>query len=66
MKNPADVEAICAKAEQSGAYCFYNEDLKDEFVTDYIHKVVRANAIYEGRYLLGTIHKLKKLKINVL
>ena len=55
MKNPADVEAICAKAEQSGAYCFYNEDLKDEFVTDYIHKVVRANAIYEGRYLLGTI-----------
>jgi hypothetical protein len=41
-------------AEQSGAYCFYNEDLREEFVEDYIHKVVRANAIYEGRYLLGT------------
>ena len=54
VKNPADVEAICAKAEQSGAYCFYNEDLRSEFVEDYIHKVVRAGAIYEGRYLLGT------------
>jgi len=64
VKNPADVEAICAKAEQSGAYCFYNEDLKDEFVTDYIHKVVRANAIYEGRYLLGTF-KIEKIE-NVL
>jgi argininosuccinate synthase len=54
VKNPDDVAAICAKAEQSGAYCFYNEDLREEFVEDYIHKVVRANAIYEGRYLLGT------------
>jgi argininosuccinate synthase len=54
VKNPEDVEAICAKAEQSGAYCFYNEDLQQEFVDDYIHKVIRANAIYEGRYLLGT------------
>ena len=54
VKNPADVEAICAKAKQSGAYAFYNEDLQKEFVEDYIHPVVRANAIYEGRYLLGT------------
>jgi argininosuccinate synthase len=42
VKDAAEVEAICAKAEQSGAYCFYNEDLKSEFVNDYIHKVRRA------------------------
>ena len=54
VRDPADVDAICAKAEASGAYCFYNEDLRSEFVTDFIQKCVRANAIYEGRYLLGT------------
>ena len=43
VKNPADVEAICAKAKQSGAYAFYNEDLQKEFVEDYIHPVVREN-----------------------
>jgi len=32
VKNPEEVKAICAKAEQSGAYCFYNEDLQQEFV----------------------------------
>ena len=46
VKNPADVEAICAKAKQSGAYAFYNEDLQKEFVEDYIHPVVRENFFF--------------------
>lgn len=32
----------------------YIEDLREEFVTDFVFEAVKANAIYEGRYLLGT------------
>lgn len=32
----------------------YIEDLCEEFVTDFVFEAVKANAIYEGRYLLGT------------
>ena len=49
-----DFEAAKAKALQIGASKVYVEDLKEEFVTDYIFPVFSANVIYEGRYLLGT------------
>jgi len=42
------------KALKIGASKVYVEDLKDELVTDYIFPAVKANAVYEGRYLLGT------------
>jgi argininosuccinate synthase len=49
-----DMAAIAAKAEATGASKVYIEDLKDELVTDYVFAAIKANAIYEGRYLLGT------------
>jgi argininosuccinate synthase len=49
-----DFEAAKQKALQIGASKVYVEDLKKEFVTDFIFKAIEANAIYESRYLLGT------------
>jgi argininosuccinate synthase len=49
-----DMEAAMSKAAQIGASQTYVEDLREEFVTDFIFPAIRANAIYEGRYLLGT------------
>lgn len=49
-----DFEAARAKALRLGAVKVYVEDLKREFVTDFIFPAVQANAIYENRYLLGT------------
>lgn len=49
-----DFEAAREKALKVGASKVYVEDLKSEFVTDYIFPTFKANAIYEGRYLLGT------------
>ncbi|MFH1222136.1 MAG: argininosuccinate synthase [Candidatus Micrarchaeota archaeon] len=49
-----DVEAAKQKALATGASKVYIEDLKKEFVTDFIFPALKANAIYEGRYLLGT------------
>jgi argininosuccinate synthase len=46
-----DVEA---NARRTGAGKVYIEDLKEEFVRDYVFPAFRANAIYEGQYLLGT------------
>jgi len=46
--------AIEQKAHQTGASRVYIEDLRREFVKDYIFAALRGNAIYEGRYLLGT------------
>lgn len=42
------------KASQLGAVQTYVVDLRQEFVTDFIFPAIRANAIYEGRYLMGT------------
>jgi argininosuccinate synthase len=42
------------KAIQTGASKIYIEDLKEEFITDYIFPTLKAGAIYEGKYLLGT------------
>jgi len=49
-----DFEAAKKKAISTGASKAYVEDLKDEFVKNYIFRALKANAIYEGRYLLGT------------
>ena len=49
-----DFDAARKKAEDIGASAVYVEDLKEEFVTDYIFPAIKSQAIYEGRYLLGT------------
>lgn len=49
-----DFEAAREKATQIGASKVYVEDLKKEFVTDYIFPAFKSQAVYEGRYLLGT------------
>ena len=49
-----DFEAAREKAEKIGASKVYIEDLKEEFVRDYIFPTIKSQAIYEGRYLLGT------------
>jgi argininosuccinate synthase len=49
-----DFPAAKEKALKVGASKVYVEDLKKEFVTDFIFPAIKANAIYEGRYLLGT------------
>lgn len=49
-----DFQAIREKALQTGASKVYMDDLKEEFVTGYIFPALKANAVYEGRYLLGT------------
>ena len=62
-----DVVAMCAnlgqadeldgleeKAMDTGACAVYIEDLREEFITDYIYPTMRAGAIYESKYLLGT------------
>jgi len=49
-----DFEAAKTKAMDLGACKIYVEDLKKEFVTDFIFPAIRANSVYEGKYLLGT------------
>mmetsp|Transcript_13948 Transcript_13948/g.18294 ORF Transcript_13948/g.18294 Transcript_13948/m.18294 type:complete len:431 (+) Transcript_13948:101-1393(+) len=49
-----DFEAVKAKALSTGASKVYIEDLREEFVKDYIFEAVKANGIYESKYLLGT------------
>ena len=49
-----DFEAAKEKALKVGASKVFIEDVKKEFVTDYIFPAIKAKAIYEGRYLLGT------------
>jgi argininosuccinate synthase len=49
-----DLEAVKIKAVKTGAARAYVADLKEEFVRDYIFPMLRANAVYEGTYLLGT------------
>ena len=49
-----DFNEIEQKALKTGASKVYVEDLRKEFVTDFIFPSIRANTIYEGKYLLGT------------
>lgn len=49
-----EVEPARAKAEALGVKEIFIEDLREEFVRDYVFPMFRANAVYEGEYLLGT------------
>ncbi|MDH5392737.1 MAG: argininosuccinate synthase [Gammaproteobacteria bacterium] len=49
-----EVEPARAKAQAMGVKEIYIEDLREEFVRDYVYPMFRANTIYEGEYLLGT------------
>ncbi len=49
-----DFEAVEKKALAIGASKVYIENLQEELVTDYIYPMFKANAVYEGQYLLGT------------
>ena len=49
-----EVETARAKAAALGAGDIRIEDLREEFVRDYVFPMFRANAVYEGEYLLGT------------
>jgi len=49
-----ELEPARAKAKTLGVQEIYIEDLREEFVRDYVFPMFRANAIYEGEYLLGT------------
>lgn len=49
-----DFDAIRLKALNCGASQVFIEDLRNEFVTEFIYPAIKCNAIYESRYLLGT------------
>ncbi len=49
-----ELEPARQKAEMMGIKQIYVDDLREEFVRDYVFPMFRANAIYEGTYLLGT------------
>jgi argininosuccinate synthase len=49
-----ELEPARAKAEMLGIKEIYIDDLREEFVADYVFPMFRANALYEGEYLLGT------------
>lgn len=49
-----ELNGLEEKAKATGASAHYTLDLKDEFAKDYIYPMMRANAIYEGQYYLGT------------
>ncbi len=49
-----ELEPARAKAEAMGIEEIYIEDLREEFVRDFVNPMFRANALYEGEYLLGT------------
>ncbi len=51
-----ETEGLEERAKASGASKLYIEDLRDEYVEDYIIPTVKAGAVYEGKYLLGTSH----------
>jgi argininosuccinate synthase len=49
-----DIKAAKKKAIKTGASRVYVLDLREEFVKDYVFPMLRANAVYEGTYLMGT------------
>lgn len=49
-----ELTGLDEKAKATGASKLYVEDLRDEFVREYVWTAVKANAVYEGVYLLGT------------
>ena len=51
-----ETEGLEERAKKAGASKLYIEDLKKEYVEDYIFPTLKAGAVYEGKYLLGTSH----------
>ncbi|OPX43089.1 argininosuccinate synthase [Ruminiclostridium hungatei] len=49
-----ELEPLHEKAIKTGASKLYIENLQEEFITDFIYPTLKANAVYEGKYLLGT------------
>jgi argininosuccinate synthase len=49
-----ELEPLREKAIKTGASKIYIDDLREEFVRDFVFPMLRTNAVYEGRYLLGT------------
>ena len=49
-----ELDPLNEKAIKSGASKIYIEDIRDEFITDFIYPTMQAGAVYEGKYLLGT------------
>lgn len=49
-----EIEPVRAKAEQFGVKEIFIDDLREEFVRDFVFPMFRANTVYEGEYLLGT------------
>jgi argininosuccinate synthase len=49
-----ELDGLEEKAKKTGASKCYIEDLQEEFVKEYVFQAIKANAIYENRYLLGT------------
>ena len=49
-----ELKGLSAKARKTGASRHYTLDLVDEFAKDFIYPMIRANAVYEGQYFLGT------------
>ncbi len=49
-----ELEPLNEKAIKTGASKIYIEDLTEAFITDYIYPTLKAGAVYEGKYLLGT------------
>ncbi|MFP4203077.1 MAG: argininosuccinate synthase [Opitutales bacterium] len=49
-----ELNGLAEKARATGASAHYTVDLVDEFAADFIFPMLRANAVYEGQYLLGT------------
>ena len=51
-----ETDGLEERAIRSGALKCYIEDLRDDYVADYIFPTLKAGAVYEGKYLLGTSH----------
>ncbi|NQT52783.1 argininosuccinate synthase, partial [bacterium] len=49
-----ELDPVREKAIATGASKVYIDDLREEFVRDFVFPMLRANAIYEGTYMLGT------------
>lgn len=49
-----ELRGLEAKAKKTGASKIYIDDLQEEFASDFIYPMIRAGAIYEGQYFLGT------------
>src|SRR5262249_56185388 len=53
-KGEEGLKGVKGKAKGTGASEVYVEDMREEFVTDYLWPMLRSGAVYENKYLLGT------------